>query len=328
MNRKTILYLGLLLIFAAVPFALGYYYTGMIQKFMIFGMFALSYNLIWGNAGLLSFGHSAFFAIGAYGVAVLSGHVTGAFSGYLAIAAGIMVPMLVGALIGYFVFYGKINGVYFGVITLAVAIVLQQVFVSASSLTGGDNGLFGYDLPNFGIPGVLDLSLSNEYVAYFTVLLASVVVIALCSWLTKSKFGRAVKAISLNEERMESLGYNTALYKMIMFAVSCGIAGLSGGLFTTVGFVSPGLFGLAFSTQVIVWVAVGGKGTLWGPFIGAFVISILETVLSGFFVDIWFLILGVALVAIVLFWPNGIAGSMRTDKWSGLLRTREGGSGR
>ena len=208
--------------------------------------------------------------------------------------------MVVGLMLGYSVFFGNVSGVYFGIITLAVAAILQQLFITLIKYTGGSNGLYGYPLP-----------LKDDLVIYFFILVVALAAYLFCRWVAGSSFGRALEGIKQNDERMSALGYNVALLRLITFGLACGLAGLSGFLFTLVGFVSPELFGLLWSTSVIIWVAVGGRGTLIGAVVGTLLIKYLEELLSSALVTYWLLLVGVFLIAVVLFWPQGLMGAIK-----------------
>jgi urea transport system permease protein len=161
-------------------------------------------------------------------------------------------------------------------------------------------------------------------VVYYVVLVATVLVYLVARNVVGSPFGRALRALKSNETRTEFTGYDVAALKMITLAISGGIAGLAGAIYIPVGVVSPQVLGILFSTNVIVWVAVGGRGTLIGPLIGALVVGYLQTFLSETLVSVWLLLIGVFFVFVVLFWPDGIVGFAR-HRVHPLLR-RLGGS--
>jgi ABC-type branched-subunit amino acid transport system permease subunit len=133
-----------------------------------------------------------------------------------------------------------------------------------------------------------------------------VVAFLIARWIAASSFGVAIRAIRHDEARVEMLGYDIAFIKTVLLVITCLMAGFAGSLYTTIGFISPTLLGVFFSTQVLVWVGIGGRGTLVGPVLGTIIVGILETVLSGQYEDIWPLFVGLTFLAVVLFWPRGL----------------------
>ena len=305
-------WLLLLLLFALFPAVAGDYQTNLLAKFLAFGILALSLDLIWGYAGVVNFGHAIFFGLGAYSTGLVLKHVDLPGATYLAFLAAIVVPLLAGLFLGAFLFYGRVGGVYFGVVTLALTGVVQQLIVASPGLTGGMNGLYGYGAPTIGIPGLWEVELYEADAAYYTILLAAAGCAWLARWLVRSDFGRIIQGIRENEQRVEYLGYDVPLLKLAVFAISCAMAGFAGALYVPVGFISPDLAGLGMSAAVLVWVAVGGRGTLAGAFVGALLVNYLQTFLSDALVVLWLLIVGVFFVAVVLFWPGGLVGLLRS----------------
>ena len=305
----------ILLLVAALcipPFFLSDYHLTLLAKFIVFGLFAMSVNLVWGYAGIVSFGHAIFFGGGSYVLGITLRYIPYAEATWLAMVLAIAVPALVGAAISYFLFYGRVSGVFFGIVTLALTGVIQSLVIVSSDITGGLNGLYNFVFPRLVIPGLFDIDLMRPQAAYFLVLVATVAAVLLVRHLIGSRLGDAIKALGENEERAEFLGYNVPFIKVVVFSISCGIAGLAGALYVPLGFISPDLLGMERSASVLVWVAVGGRGTLAGPFIGALVVNYLQTFLSDKFVTIWLLFIGILSVVVVLAWPSGIAGLFRT----------------
>jgi ABC-type branched-subunit amino acid transport system permease subunit len=199
-----------------------------------------------------------------------------------------------------------VAGVYFGIVTLALSVVLETLAVVSRDFTGGMDGLYGFAIPTIWLPlaGTVEVwGTENPYIA-------GVIGLAVCyllaRWITRSPFGTAIRAIRDDEARLELLGYDTAFMKTILLVITCAMAGLAGSLYTTVGFVSPQLLGVFFSTQVLVWVGIGGRGTLVGPILGTVLVGFLETILSGEYQDVWPLFVGLFFLVIVLFWPRGL----------------------
>ena len=305
-----------------------------ITVYMIMAVLALSLALVWGFGGILCFGQSAFFGLGAYTYAIAMINI-GESTAPLILA--VLVPAAFAALLGYFMFYGRISDVYLGVITLTVTLILFNSVNSTASpefhigtaRLGGFNGIPG--IPPLNFPGNKAAVIDLEGMFYLatTALLVTYFGLRL---LLASRFGRIIVGIRENERRAELLGYDPRAYKLATFTIGGALAGFAGCLFANWGnFVSPTIFGLAQSAQIIIWVIVGGRGTLIGPIVGCIGIQWLTTALganqpSGS--DWWTnilanapLILGVILVAFVLLAPKGLVPTL--DDWARrLLRLR------
>lgn len=299
-----------LLFLVAFPLVASGYQTELMTQFLTFGLLAMSLDLLGDRAGLVSFGHGAWFGLGAYALALTLERVPGAGGTYL----GFLLAALVGggfaALLGSQLFLGRqrVGGVYFGIITLAVAAILQLVVMGWSSFTGGSNGLYGFPTPELA-PGV---ELSGSRTPYVLTAVVCVLIYAGLRWALGSSLGLALLAARQNPRRAEAVGVPIGRFQLIVFAVSGAIAGIAGALYVPVGFVAPDLFGLTFSTYVIVWMVLGGRGTLIGGFVGAIGLSWLETALSGSFVTLWLLMVGILLIVVVLAWPRGAMGALAT----------------
>ncbi len=299
---------AILLVLLAFPLFSDDYQTGLLAKFLVFGIFALSLDLIWGYGGIVNFGHAIFFGTGAYTMGIVLKLVTSTGATALAVLAGILMPAALAALLGYFLFYGRVSGVFFGVVTLALSGVAHSIIIVNPGLTGGLNGLYDYPPPTLGIPGLAEISWLEPLAAYYTALAAAVACYLLTRALVRSPFGHAIQAIRQDEDRAAFLGYNVPRLKLIVFTIACAMAGLAGVLYVPIGFISPDLVGITLSTSVLVWVAVGGRGTLIGAFIGALLVNYLQTLLSDNFVTYWLLFVGLFFILVVLFWPGGIVG--------------------
>lgn len=303
-------YSALLTAFVLFPFAFGEYHTQLMGKFLVFGILALSLDLIWGYTGIISFSHATFFGMGAYGAALVLKHLAVPGATYVAILVAICLPALVGLLMGWFLFYGRVSGVYFAIVTVAIGTIFHSLSIVLIDFTGGLNGLYGFPPLTLGIPGLFELPLgkANSLNYYFTILVGAILALFVAGRIVRSPFGKALQAVRTNEPRAEFVGYDVAALKMMALALAGAIAGFSGVLYLPVGVVSPEILGLLFSTNVLVWVAVGGRGTLIGPLLGALVVGYLQTFLSDVLVSVWLLIIGVFFVIVVLFWPDGIMG--------------------
>ena len=303
--------------------------------YMIMAILALSLALIWGYGGILCFGQAAFFGLGAYTYAIAMFNIGESTIPFL---LAILLPAAFAALLGYFMFYGRISDVYLGVITLTVTLILFNSVNSTAgpefhigvARLGGFNGIPGIPPLNLpfeknapiGLEGMFYLSTGALLLTYFGLRL-----------LLASQFGRVIVGIRENERRTELLGYDPRVYKLATFTIGGALAGFAGCLFANWGnFVSPTIFGLAQSAQIIIWVIVGGRGTLIGPVIGCIGIQWLSAALganqpSGGS-DLWSkifanapLILGVILIAFVLLVPKGLVPTL-ADVGQALLGSR------
>ncbi len=296
--------------------------------FAAFAILALSLALIWGYAGILCFGQAAFFGLGGYTYAVAAinmGDTT------IPAVLAVLLPALFAALLGYFMFWGRISDVYLGVITLTVSLIFfrfinqtagEQWNIGDAPL-GGFNGIPATPILNW--PGRPDDQLAPEDIFSLTVGLLLIAYFC-CKALLATSFGRVIVAIRENETRAELLGYDTRVYKLAVFVIGGGLAGLSGLLFANSVFVSPTMFSLPVSGQIIIWVIIGGLGTLIGPVIGCILMQFLTNYLGtlsqvkGFgWVDPN-LVLGVLLVVFVLVVPKGLT-ALATDSWRWLRGT-------
>jgi urea ABC transporter permease protein UrtC len=309
-----------------LPLTLDLYTLLQITLYAIFAILALSLAFIWGYGGILCFGHSAFFGLGAYtyAVAVINmGESTGAL--LLAMA----LPAVLAAGLGYFMFYARISDVYVGVITLTVTLIFYNVVNSTAgpqyhigdALLGGFNGM--PNVPSLNIPFQPDNTLDPGGMFILCMALLLIVYFGLHA-LLRTRFGRVLVAVRENEQRVEFLGYDARLHKLVAFSIGGAIAGLAGCLFTAWGnFVSPTAFSVVQSAQIIIWLMVGGSGTLLGPVIGAVAISWLTVEIGTQQTVNANVVLGAVLLLFVLLVPKGVA-PMVTERFvPWLLRLRE-----
>jgi branched-chain amino acid transport system permease protein len=309
--------LGLALL-AGLPIILDLYTLLQITLYAIFAILALSLAFIWGYGGILCFGHSAFFGLGAYAYAVAVINI-GESSVPLLIAMAL--PALLAAGLGYFMFYARISDVYVGVITLTVTLIFYNVINSTAgpqyhigeALIGGFNGM--PNVPSLNIPFLPDDTLDPQGMFVLCMGLLLVVYFGLHGLLV-TRFGRVLVAVRENEQRVEFLGYDARLHKLIAFSIGGALAGLAGCLFTAWGnYVSPTAFSVVQSAQIIIWLMVGGSGTLLGPVIGAVAISWLTVEIGTQQVVNANVVLGAILLVFVLLVPKGVA-PMITEKFA------------
>jgi urea transport system permease protein len=276
----------------------------------IWALFALSLGLMWGYAGILSFGHAAYFGLGAYTYAIASFNIE---ESTVPLLLAIVVPALVAAVIGALMFYGRISDVYLGVMTLVVTLILNR-FMNATAgdayrignaRLGGFNGMPAF--PVLNVPG----DPSNQIYGtsyYYLVIICLLGAYLIARAILATAFGRVLVGIRENDLRMELNGYNVPAYKTAIFAISAAMAGLAGCLFANwAEIVTPGVFSLGQTAEVLIWVIVGGLGTLIGPMLGAVALGALKIALGYQTAVDNSLVLGIILILMVLLIPRGFA---------------------
>jgi branched-chain amino acid transport system permease protein len=300
----------------------GYVLSGW-RDVMLLALFALSLDLFWGRTGILSFGHATFFGLGAYGMAISTTRfgLDPQWASLAGLGLGIGLAMLVAALVGYFMIYGGVRGAYFTIVTLAMTIVANNIAIGWSSVTGGDSGLVG--VPPLTLFGVTFASPEMSFWLAFAVLglclMASLRVM-------NGHAGLVLSAIRDSEVKAETLGYRTPLILLATFVASAAMAGLAGAIYATgTGFVAPDMIALLLSTEVIIWVAVGGSGSLVGAVIGTVVVWHLQQKISSLSVAAWPIVIGSFFILLVLVFPKGLPDFVMTQarRW----RARNGGRG-
>jgi ABC-type branched-subunit amino acid transport system permease subunit len=312
-SQKTVGLLCLIAFAAIVPAVFGSYFVSFMRDALLFSLLTISLDYLWGKTGVLSFGHAAFFGAGAYGVAVVStkSGLNPAYASWVGLLVGIAIAVLVSLLVGYFLIFGRVRGPYFTIVTLALAIIADHIVVGWSKVTGGNAGLLGV-LP-LEFPGVAGFSPLSPNALYYFVLCAVCSVTFAIWWLCHRRYGFVLRAIEDNEQRAQALGHNTSLHLLVVFTASAAIAALGGGLYaSTVGFVAPDIVGLTLSTQAIVWVAIGGRGTLVGPIVATVLVIWLEQFVSSIDTKLWPLVIGGLFILSVFVFPNGLLERLET----------------
>ena len=297
-------------------------------KYLCYGILAISIDLLWGYTGLLSLGQALFFTLGGYMMGMHLMRMIGGdgvptflsmvgredwpsffipFSSFpFAMLMVILIPGLLAYGFGYLAFRSRIKGVYFSILTQALTYGAALLFFRNELLMGGNNGftdfrtLLGFSLRE-------DATKRGLYIATAVLLVA---VVALCKWLTQSRFGLIQRAIRDSENRVLFSGYATANFKLFIFVISAVIASFAGALFVPqVGIINPSEMETGKSLEAVVWVALGGRGTIIGPVVGALSVNAIKSwASSGATADFWPLMLGGAFVLVVLFMPKGIVG--------------------
>jgi urea transport system permease protein len=323
-------------VIGSLPYLLGSdsYILLLTGKFLCFAIFALSIDLIWGFTGILSLGQAVYFGIGAYlvalslkinyamdhptryghkfpdfmewnGLTALPKFMEPLISTPFAVLFALMIPTLLAFIFGVITFKRHIYGVYCAVITLAESLILQEFIIEYQAYTGGFNGITDY---------------SNYVGAPFLwfMLAITVACFLVARALTHSRIGTVLKSIRDNDLRAEFMGYNVANYRIFVFCISAFMSAAAGAMYAAwVGIVSFLDAGPVFSVEGVIWTAVGGRATLVGAFVGAFLIKGLEFLLSGLLADVWQLFMGALFIIVVLWMPDGIVGTIAdwVRKW-------------
>jgi len=285
-----------------MPALLKQYLLHMLTEIIIFALYAVSYNLLLGYAGLLSFGHAMFFGLGAFMTAVAIIHLKG-LGLVNAVLIGFAVTVIAGFLIGSLLLRHK--GAYFALLTLAFNSLFYAVAVKWHAVTGGDDGL-SITRPELNL-GFAAFSVASFTSFYYLTLIVIGAAIVFCWYFTQTAMGRTVVIMRENEERMKFLGYNTNISRLILFTFTGAVAGLAGAFYTLhFQFVSISAISVDMTTAVLLMAFVGGTGTFWGPIIGALVYIVLQNYLSDI-TDRWPLFMGFIFVFMVLFIPGGLS---------------------
>ena len=289
---------------ALVPLSGDRFWVQFAGKVMVTSLFAISLDLLVGYAGLVSLAHSAFFGLSAYLLAGLTNQL-GLTSPLATLPLCIAFAALAALLIGWLSL--RATGVYFVMVTLAFTQMLFYLFSESPGL-GGSDGIYILERPRLSFAGHTVLDLGDRIAAHAAIWTALVLAFLFLRALVRAPFGRVLTAIRINEPRMRTLGYATRRYKLAAFVLGGALAGLAGYLDATLyGFVNPAQFGWRQSGLVLVTVLLGGKGTLYGPALGAALLSVLEHFAERA-TEHWSAVVGAAVVAVVLFLPRGVAG--------------------
>ena len=289
---------------ALAPWILARHQLSILTDLLIFGLFALSLDLIMGYTGMVSFGHAAYFGLGAYGSALLLIHFAPPIP--VALLAGMLLAAVVAVPVGWF--STRARDIYFAMLTLAFAQLLYTVAYKWRELTGGSDGIAGVPKTELVWGGP---SLAAPHAFYLVVAAAVVVSLLACRALVRSPFGRALEAIRENERRFVSLGRDARPFKLAVFVIAAGLAGLAGALFAPFrGFASPEVMFWVLSGQGLMMVITGGIGTLIGPILGAMVFILVQEILSSY-TEHWMIFTGAIFVLMVIFLPGGLVGTAR-----------------
>ena len=303
-SPRTLAWIGVLTAALAVaPYLLPTYQLRLVTEGIIFSLFAVSYNLLLGYAGLLSFGHAMFFGVGAFATAIFLNQMPG-ISVLAAVGLAAMTSLVVGLVVGSLLL--RVKGTPFALLTLAFNALFFAIGVKWHTLTGGDDGL-NVVAPklHLGI-GVLDLR--NGPDMYYLTLIVLGAALLFCWRFTRTAMGHSVLLLRENEERMRFLGYNTNVTRLILFVFTGALAGLAGSFYALLNaFVSLDAVSIDMTTKVLLMTFLGGTGAFMGPILGAFFYTYVQDFLSNL-TENWPLIMGVLFIGMVLFAPGGLSG--------------------
>ena len=318
---------------AGHPLALSTYTLTLVGKILCYAIVAVALDLVWGYAGLLSLGHGLFFALGGYAMGMYlmrqaAGDSLPAFMSFLswselpwfwagtqhfawALCLIVLVPGLLALVFGFFAFRSRIKGVYFSIMTQALTYAGMLLFFRNETGFGGNNGFTGFTtLLGFNVTATG--TRIGLFVATVLLLAAS---LAVCFALARSKFGRVLTAVRDAENRLTFCGYDPAGFKLFVWTLSAVLCGLAGALYVPqVGIINPGEMSPTNSIEAAIWVALGGRGTLIGPLLGAAVVNGAKSWFTVAFPEVWLLFLGLMFILVTLFLPNGIIGLLRRRK--------------
>ncbi|MDY6398923.1 MAG: urea ABC transporter permease subunit UrtC [Treponema sp.] len=326
-RQKNLAFAAIMMIVALLPLFLSPFRVSLVGKYITYAIVALSLDLIWGHTGILSLGHGVFFGLGGYGFGmylklVASGSSLPDFMSWsgrtslpwfwdfyktpsTTIFMVIMVPALLAFLLGLLTFTNRIKGVYFSILSQALALVFVTLFVGLQEYTGGTNGITDFSTL-FGLPIA---GKTTKYIWYYVALAILILTYVLFSWVMRTRCGKVLVAIRDGENRTRFSGYQVANYKTFVYSLSAVFTGIAGALFVPFsGIISPSEMSISNSIDMAIWVAVGGRGNLIGAVLGAFLVNITKTLISENFPEIWSYFIGAIFVLVVLFLPRGVMG--------------------
>jgi urea transport system permease protein len=316
-----------------MPAILSQFRLNLLGRFLSLAIVALGIDLIWGFTGLLSLGHGIFFGLGGYAIAmylklqVPPGELPDFMQLYgitelpwfwqpfysfpFAVICVVLIPAILAGLLGYLVFRNQIRGVYFSILTQAATIVFFNFFNGQQKLFNGTNGLIDFTT----LFGAKVSDAKTQFVFYSLTVVFLVITYAVCRYLTSGRFGRVLIAIRDDESRLRFTGYNPTEFKVLVFAISGAIAGIAGAFYTLQsGSVSPRAMDIAFSIEMVIWVAVGGRATLIGAILGTLIVNYARTFLSEQFAEFWLFFQGALFLLVVTVIPDGLVGWLRNQK--------------
>lgn len=335
-KMKIVFTVILLAVMLAAPMFLSEFRLSLLGKFLCYAIIAMGLDLIWGYTGILSLGHGVYFGLGAYCMAMHLKLVAShgelpdfmSWSGVdklpwfwapfqsagVTLLLAILVPVAVAFVLGYLTFRNRIKGSFFAILSQALVIITVTLFVGQQGYTGGTNGLTNFETflgMNVGEP-------STKLIFYYITAFVVIATLILCQWMVSSRLGKILVAIRDAENRVRFIGYNPVTYKVFIYCFSAALSGLAGILFVLQeGIVSPAQMGIVPSIEMVLWVAIGGRGTVYGAVLGAVITNSAKTSFSEAYPEWWPIILGAMFIVAVLFFPKGLVGTIQDycEKW-------------
>ena len=361
LNREALAYIIFFAVILSLPLFVDLFWLNRYSKYLVYGMLGIAISLSWGYAGVLNLGQGLFFGIGAYALAMslklasptslMQGSDTpvpdfmlwnaepGALTHlccitkasflwipfqaqWFGILMGVALPVIVALIVANTIFRKRISGVFIAIIMLALVLLVRLIVIDAQPMTNGFNGLTDLGWLTFG---------GFEFDPYLTetfylIAFSLIAVLVLTRFLVQTRAGLILQATRDNPDRVRYLGFDVPGYQIFFFVVSAGIAGFAGMLYVVASeFASPTFMDLTFSISMVIWAAVGGRGSLLGACIGAILINTVEAAVSEteMFVEAWRVIIGLIFVLVVLFMPRGLAGAMN-GIWDYVASRRRG----
>ncbi len=318
------------LLLLILPLTLESFWLGAVGKYLTFAFVAIGIVLAWGYCGILSLGQGIFFGVGGYAMAMFLKmeasapelpdfmvwssveHLPSWWHPFTSLpftlVAIVLVPVAIAFPFAYIIFRKRVSGVYFAIVTLALALTMTVLIIGQQGETGGANGITDFKtMLGFDVLG--DISKRNIYLAEVLLLLA---VMAAASWLLHTRFGKILIAVRDREDRVRFSGYDTAMIKAFIFTVAAVLSSIGGALFTLqVGLITPSLIGTVASVEMVIYAAIGGRLSMPGAVIGALVVGFMKSYLSEQFPESWLFFLGGMFIFVVAFLPKGLAGALQ-----------------
>ena len=288
------------------PFVIGPYYSNLLTEILIWGLLAMSLDLLVGYVRIVSFGHAALFGFGAYGASMVIVRLDANL--WIALLVGMLVSGVLAFGVGMLTLY--LRDIYFTITTLVVAEIFHTIILAWTSFTGGENGLT-FTVPPISLAGLGKINMMNAYNFYFFVLILVMGLFLLCRCIVNSPFGRILQGIKENEDRTKAIGYDVRRYKVMVFVVSGLLAGLSGVLYAMLNrYTNPDFLGFIISGEAVIWTLIGGMGTLFGPMVGVCFVIVLVDFLSTW-IENYLIVVGLMFIIAVIYLPKGIVGTIQ-----------------
>ncbi len=312
---RWILWIVLFAVLALYPRLFGIYYTNLFVTFAVFAIFSVSFNLLLGFTGLLSFGHAMFFGVGGYGTALALKHIRG-----LPLLPAVLIGLVSAVVLALILcpLVVRVSGTAFAMLHLAFGQLIHMLAYKLRSITGGEDGIGGFPIPPFSIPGVVSINMkAPENFYYFAVVILGISLWAMW-YFTKTPFGQIQVGVRDNSMRVEYLGFKVPQTKAVVYVVAGAFAGVAGSIYALFqNLISSGALDIFTSFTPVTMTMVGGIGNFFGPVLGAAVIQVLEEMTTRFTEQVE-LVIGLILILVILFAPMGFVGLVRSlkQKWS------------